>query len=170
MMNLTRKWKVSRDRSIFFFFFLENDSVLSIEEKRIHFSDPPRRNKPRKDRTRKMSEVGSTVGEIPEIEIENTKDLPWTSRIYQSLRKNRNTVWIAKLIKNPSFRNFMKFFLLLLYLTVGCLYYTHKEGWTPGTTIFFSLVTITTVGKSLSLYLAFLTLQYIRLWISLSNG
>jgi hypothetical protein len=86
--------------------------------------------------------------EVAEIEIQNTEQLPWSSRIYQNLKKDKNTIWLAKLIKNPTFRNLLKIGILIFYFLIGCVYYDQKEGWTIGTTVFFSIVTMTTVGSS----------------------
>jgi hypothetical protein len=40
----------------------------------------------------------------------------------------------------------VQFFLFFLFFLVGCLYYSHVEGWSVGTCIMFTIVTISTVG------------------------
>lgn len=40
----------------------------------------------------------------------------------------------------------VQFFLFFLFFLIGCLYYSHVEGWSVGTCIMFTIVTISTVG------------------------
>jgi hypothetical protein len=106
-----------------------------------------------------MSSIGSmspsdaaaadTVQEVYDIKFKNIERLPLKSRIYQSLKNNPNTAWIARVVKTQYFQYFMKFLMLFLYFLVGSLYYCEKMSWTPGTSVFFTIVTMTTVGKSI---------------------
>jgi hypothetical protein len=47
--------------------------------------------------------------------------------------------------------NLVKVLSLFLYFLVGCLVYGHYEGWTVGTTVSFTIVTMCTVGKQIAL-------------------
>jgi hypothetical protein len=88
--------------------------------------------------------------EVKEIDINDIERLPLESRLFQTLRKNEKTTWMAKLMKSHRFWLLLKLLALFLYFCVGCIYYTKKEGWTVGDTIFFSVGTISTVGNSVS--------------------
>jgi voltage-gated potassium channel len=51
-------------------------------------------------------------------------------------------IWDSR--KDPEFRGLL--FLVVVTLTTGTLFYWHVEGWSPLDSLFFSVVTLTTVG------------------------
>lgn len=85
-----------------------------------------------------------SVSEVRFTEVEN---LPLFSRIYQSLKANPKTAWIASLIRNPIFWTILKVAALILYFGVGIAYYCRHQGWGVGSTIFYTIATVTTVGR-----------------------
>lgn len=85
---------------------------------------------------------------ISEIYFTDTSDLPLFSRIYQSLKMNPKTAWIAVLFKSPYFWIFLEIVGLILYFCVGIMFYGENQGWGVGTTMFYTVVTMSTVGKS----------------------
>lgn len=62
----------------------------------------------------------------------------------------QNSSWkddLINLLKHPYFAPSLQVFFLFLYLVIGCSYYYSVESWSVGTTLWFTVVTITTVGK-----------------------
>lgn len=83
---------------------------------------------------------------ISEIHFADTAELPLFSRFYQSLKANPKTAWIAFLLKSPYFWTFLQIAGLILYFAVGIVFYGKNQGWGVGTTMFYTVVTMSTVG------------------------
>ena len=83
---------------------------------------------------------------ISEIHFTDTSELPLFSRIYQTLKANPKTAWIAVLLKSSHFWTFLQIAGLILYFVVGVIFYGNHQGWGVGTTMFYTVVTMNTVG------------------------
>jgi hypothetical protein len=81
-----------------------------------------------------------------EFTLQKTR-LPVLYSLYRILKSNPKTAWLADYLKNEWFQFFFKMIALILYFLIGIAFYQSYEGWKPGISIFFTIVTMTTVGK-----------------------
>lgn len=95
----------------------------------------------------KLQVISDEDRSVSEIKFTDVQDLPLFSRIYQNLKSNQNTSWIASLLRSDLFWGLLKVAAIILYFGVGIAFYTRKQGWGVGSTMFFTIATVTTVGK-----------------------
>jgi hypothetical protein len=78
----------------------------------------------------------------PSVSNESSRVISFEPSFWDELQ-----VGFKKLREHPWYPAGIKIFFLFLYFLIGCAVYTSYEGWSVGTAILFSLITITTIGK-----------------------
>lgn len=80
------------------------------------------------------------AGNSPSVIADNSPNADGNPRIVTSMDVMQET------LKNYWVRAGAQLLLFFLFFLVGCLFYSSVEGWTVGTCIMFTIVTISTVG------------------------